>query len=335
MRLKMPGKGVRSLLVAAGVALFFYLIWRIGFDALLANVSRFGVWFLAILAVGALWLFLQTCAWSIIQSACSIKVPFLSLLRIKIIGDAFNVLLPSASLGGEAVRAYMLKKAVPLKEGIPGIVFDKTIEFVASTLFLASGLLLGSLFVRLPEGLLAPTVICLAVTAAGTVLLIIFSVQGVCATLARITTRFPRARKWVESRKEHLETLDENLRLLYRKGHLKTVAAIAFHFLARAAGSVEVLIILRVLGVPVGPAQAVFIYSVIVVINTVFFILPGQWGVTESTTVLLLQALGQPAAIGLSLGVIRRIRKIAFVGLAFGLFFVHNRGGGKSSVKEH
>ena len=64
MRLKMPGKGTRSLLVAAGVALFFYLIWRIGFDVLLANISRFGVWFLAILAIGALWLVLQTCAWS-------------------------------------------------------------------------------------------------------------------------------------------------------------------------------------------------------------------------------------------------------------------------------
>ncbi len=64
----MPGKWIESLLVAAGVALFFYLIWRIGFEAILANISRFGVWFLAILAVGASWLFFQTCAWSIIQN---------------------------------------------------------------------------------------------------------------------------------------------------------------------------------------------------------------------------------------------------------------------------
>ncbi|HEX2695147.1 MAG TPA: flippase-like domain-containing protein [Acidobacteriota bacterium] len=328
MSLKMPGKGSRFLLVAAGVALFFYLIWRIGFEAILANISRFGVWFLAILAVGASWLFFQTCAWSIIQNAFFKKVPFLSLFRIKIIGDALNVLLPSASLGGEAARAYLLKKAVPLKEGIPSIVFDKTVEFVASTVFLAAGLLLGSLFVRLPEGLLAPTVICLAVTTAGLVLLVVFSVRGVCGTLARITTRFPKVRKWVADREEHLEALDENLRLLYRKGHLKTAAAVGFHFLGRLAGAFEVLIVLRVLGVPVGPVQAVFIYSVIVVINTVFFILPGQWGVTESASMLLLQALGRPAAIGLSLGVIRRIRKLVFVALAFGLYFVDNKGGG-------
>jgi len=78
----------------------------------------------------------------------------------------------------------------------------------------------------------------------------------------------------------------------------------------------------------VGPVQAVFIYSVIVVINTIFFILPGQWGVTESASMLLLQALGGPAAIGLSLGVIRRIRKLVFVALAFGLYFVDNKGRG-------
>ena len=329
MNLKRLGKGIRSLLFAAGVALFVYLIWRIGFDAILANISRFGVWFLAILAVGALWLFFQTCAWSVIQNAFFKKVPFLSLFRIKIIGDALNVLLPSASLGGEAARAYLLKKAVPLKEAIPSIVFDKTVEFVASTVFLASGLLLGSLFIRLPEGLLAPTVICLTVATTGVVLLIVFSVRGVCATLARITARFPRVRKWVEGREEHLEVLDENLRLLYRKGHLKTAAALGLHFLGRLAGAAEVLIILRVLGVPVDLVQAVFIYSVIVVINTAFFILPGQWGVTESASMLLLQALGWPAAIGLSLGVIRRIRKLVFVALAFGLYFVDNKGGGE------
>ncbi len=330
MDLKMPGKRVRSLLFVVGLALFFYLIWRIGFDVLLANISRFGVWFPVILAVGALWLFLQTCAWSIIQNTFFKKVPFLSLFRIRIIGDALNVLLPSASLGGEAARAYLLKKAVPLKEGIPSVVFDKTVEFVASTVFLASALLLGSLFVHLPEGLLAPTVICLAVTAAGTVLLIVFSVRGVCATLARITARWPRARKWVEARKEHLEALDENLRLLYRKGHFKTAAAVGLHFLGRVAGAAEVFIILRVLGFIASPVQAIFIYSVIVIINTAFFILPGQWGVTESAGMLLLAAMGQPAAIGLSLGVIRRIRKLVFVGLAFGLYFIDNKGGGIS-----
>lgn len=119
MKLKMPGKGARSLLFAAGVALFVYLIWRMGFDVLLANISRFGVWFLAILAVGALWLFFQTCAWSVIQNAFFKKVPFLSLFRIKIIGDALNVLLPSASLGGEAARAYLTEEGCPAQGGDP------------------------------------------------------------------------------------------------------------------------------------------------------------------------------------------------------------------------
>lgn len=322
-------KGLRALLFVAGVGLLIYLIWRIGFDAVLANLSRFGPWFLAIIAIGALWLFLQTLAWSVIQNAFFRKVPFLALFRIKIIGDALNVLLPSASLGGEAARAYLLKRAVPLREGVPGIVFDKTVEFTASNIFLVTGLLLGSLFVRLPDGLLVPTVVCLAVTTIGIVVLIVFSVRGVCSTLARITARFPRARRWVEGRREPLEALDENLRLLYRKGHAKTVAALVLHFLGRVAGALEVLVILRVLGVPVGPLPAVFIYAVIVIINTVFFILPGQWGITESASTLLLQALGSPAAVGLSLGVIRRIRKLVFVALALGLYFVDNRRGAR------
>ena len=68
MRLQKPGNWTKSLL-AAGVALLVFLIWKIGFQAVLENVSRFGIWFLPILAISGAWLFAQACAWSIVQNA--------------------------------------------------------------------------------------------------------------------------------------------------------------------------------------------------------------------------------------------------------------------------
>jgi glycosyltransferase 2 family protein len=325
IRDKMRNNWAKSLFVAVGVLLFFYLIWRIGFAAVWENISRFGIWFAAILFVGAAWLFVQACAWSLIQNAFFQKVPLRTLFRIKIIGDALNILLPSASVGGEAARAMLLRKAVPLKEGIPSVLFDKTIEFVASTVFLAIGLLLGCIFLRLPEGLLAPSLICLAVTAAGVVLLILFSRKGFYGILLKLTGRHPKIRGWVTAREEQLVTLDANLRLLYTSRDPRILAAAVLHFLGRLLGTLEVLVILRVLGVPAGFIQALFIYVVIVLINTAFFVLPGQWGITESAGVLILKGMGQPAAVGLSLGVIRRIRKLAFVGLAIVLYCLERK----------
>jgi len=326
MRFKLPRTWTKTLLGSIGLLLFAYLIMRVGIGVVLESVSRFGAWFAAILIVGACWLFFQACAWSIIQNAYFQKVPFFRLFRVRIISDALNILLPSASLGGDAARAYLIKGNVPLKEGIPGVFFDKTVEFVASTIFLAVGLLLGAIFIRMPEGLLAPTFICLAVTTVGLVLLIFFSVRGFYGIVLRISGVVPKVRRWVLNREEQVKALDGNLRLLYARANLKTAAALGLHILARLTGVVEIWLILKVLGVPADYVQAWFIASVVVISNTIFFILPGQWGITESASMLVLKSLGHPAAIGLTLSVIRRIRKLAFVCLALVFFMSEKKG---------
>jgi uncharacterized membrane protein YbhN (UPF0104 family) len=326
MKFKFPRTRTKMLLSGVGFLLFAYLILRIGVGVVLESVSRFGAWFAAILFLGACWLFFQACAWSIIQNAYFQKVPFFRLFRIRIISDALNILLPSASLGGDAARAYMIKGNVPLKEGIPGVLFDKTIEFVATAIFLAGGLLLGILFIRMPAGLLAPALICQAVTTFGLVLLIFFSVRGFYGIVLKISGLVPRAQRWVLNREEQLRALDRNLRLLYSRANLKTAAALGLHVLARLTGVVEVLIILRVLGVPADFVLAWFISAAVIISNTIFFILPGQWGITESASMLVLKSLGHPAAIGLTLSVIRRIRKLAFVCLALVFFMTEKKG---------
>ena len=193
MKFKLPRKWTRMLLSGVGLILFVYLILRIGVGVVLENISRFGVWFAVILFVGACWLFFQACAWTIIQNAYFQKVGFFRLFRIRIISDALNILLPSASLGGDAARAYLIKGNVPLKEGIPSVLFDKTIEFVASTIFLAAGLLVGTIFIRMPEGLQAPTLICLAITTIGLVLLIFFPSADSMGSFSRSPESSPRS----------------------------------------------------------------------------------------------------------------------------------------------
>ncbi|MGZ7046224.1 MAG: lysylphosphatidylglycerol synthase domain-containing protein, partial [Candidatus Aminicenantales bacterium] len=125
---------------------------------------------------------------------------------------------------------------------------------------------------------------------------------------------------WIEKREIHLEALDQNLRLLYSRSNRKAILPFILHVTGRLLGTVEVMIIMAVLKAPVNFIQAIFICTVVTVGNSIFFILPGQWGVMESVHILVLQSLGYPAAIGLSLSVIRRIRSLLFVGLGLILF---------------
>lgn len=320
MKLKSPRSWVKGLLTAVGVLLFFYLVRRTGLKSLEANLSRFGPWFLLICLFGPAYFYLQASAWWLIQKGFFRKVPFGLLYRIKVISSAFNMVLPSASLGGDAMRAFMIQKNVPLKEGIPSVLFDKTLEFIASTVFLIAGFLLGLLTLRLPKTLTISVIISLGITATGTFFLILAQKTGVKKIVARVASLIPGGPAWIEKRESHLDTLDQNLRLLYTRSNRKAILPFALHFLTRLLGTVEVLIILAVLKAPVNFIQAFFICTVVTVGNSIFFILPGQWGVMESVHILVLQSLGYPAAIGLSLSVIRRIRSLLFVGVGLILF---------------
>jgi uncharacterized protein (TIRG00374 family) len=320
MDLRSPRSWVKAGLTGVGVLLFLYLIRRIGLRTLEANLARFGPWFLLTSLIAAGWFLCQAGAWWFIQDAFFQRVPFGLLFRIKIISDTFNLILPSASLGGDAMRAFMLKEDVPLRDGIPSVLFDKTIEFIGSLIFLISGLFLGLISLHLPRTLTISVAISLAVMAVGTALIVIVQKRGLTLTLMNLGRLFHRAKGWALKHEGQFAAMDESFRLLYSRSNTRAVLPIALQVLARLIGAVEVMVILAVLKAPVSFIQALFISTVVTAGNFVFFILPGQWGVMEGVHVIVVQSLGYPAAIGLSLSVIRRIRKLLFAGLGLLLF---------------
>jgi uncharacterized membrane protein YbhN (UPF0104 family) len=325
MNLRSRKVWIRTALTAVGILLFFYLIRRIGLATLGANLSRFGPWFLLTCSLAAAWFYCQAWAWWLIQKAFFRRVPLRLLYRIKIITAAFNLVLPAASLGGEAMRAFLVKEHIPLREGIPSVLFDKTIEFIGSLVFLTTGFLLGLICLRLPTTLIIPVVVSLGITATGTLLFIVMQKRGVTKTLTRLTGRFRKARNWIQEHETQLRTLDQNLRVLYTRSNHRALLPIALQVVGRLLGTVEIIIIMAVLKSPVTFVQAIVISAVVTIGNSVFFILPGQWGVMESFYILTLQSMGYPAAVGLSLSVIRRIRNIVFVGLGLALFSLDKR----------
>ena len=321
---RFPG-WVRVLLTGAGLLLLAALVLKIGLAAVLGYLGRFGPWFLVIIGISFLWLFLQACAWHIIQSTHFGPVPLRRLFRVKIISDSLNTLIPSANIGGDAARPFLIRGHAPLKESIPGVLADKTVEALAAALFLATGFLLSLLLLRMPSWMNTAAAVLLGVTAAGLAGFVLLQLKGSRWTLARLGRVVPPVARFAAQRRESLEELDANLRLIYRGLSPRTAAAVGLHYASRLLGAVEVLVILRVLGAAATPLQALFTSTNVTLINTIFFIVPGQFGVMESAHVLALQSLGFSAAMGLSLGVIRRIRKLVTTAVGLLLYAGHRR----------
>ena len=317
---RLSWKGIRALLTGAGLLLLVYLLLKIGSGTILVHLARFGPWFVVIVGLAFGWLFIQACAWHLTQAAHFRPVPLLRLYRTKIISDSLNGLIPSASVGGDAARAFLIRRYVPLTEGIPGVLVDKTIEFSAGIFFLMTGFLLSLIFLDLPGWMNGAALACLGATVLGIVLLVVFQLKGVLWTLGRIAKVVPRVGRFVAKRESQVKGLDDNLRLAYTNLDPRAIAAAALHFFARSLGVAEIYIILRVLGSQVSFVQAFFTATGVTLINTAFFVVPGNFGVMESAHILILQSLSFSAALGLSLGVIRRVRKLVTTAVGLALF---------------
>ena len=325
---RMSWKKTRFLLSGVGLLLFIYLFLRIGTATVLAQLARFGPWFLVIIGIALAWLFLQACAWYLVQKTHFRPVPLLRLFEAKIISDSLNALIPSASVGGDAARAFLIRRHAPLKECIPAVMVDKTLEFSAGVLFLITGFLLSLIFVELPGWMNAAAAVCLGATLLGIVILVVFQLKGTLWTLRRVAKVVPAVRRFIDKREVHIRDLDRNLQLVYRNLEPRTALAGVLHYASRFVGAAEIFVILRVLGSPADFMQALFTATGVSIINTAFFVVPGHLGVMESASVVIVQSLGFTAAMGLSLGVIRRIRKLATIAIGLVLFTLNKGKGG-------
>jgi len=216
---------------------------------------------------------------------------------------------------------------------LPGVIVDKTVEAFASALFLGSGFFFTLLLLDLPRWMTVAASVCLLVSAAGLALLVIVQRKGVLWALDRVAKIFPRVGRFAAGRERHIRDLDANLRVLHVLGPW-TIAATALHFAARVLGVVEVFVIMNVLGAGLSAIQALFTSTGVTLINTAFFLVPGQFGIQESAHVVALQSLGFSAALGLSLGIIRRIRKLATVTVGLILYAAQKPARPKPGVSE-
>jgi hypothetical protein len=60
------------------------------------------------------------------------------------LGEVVNMTTPTAYVGGEQLKAYLLKKHhVPMVEGLPSVIIAKTTMTIAEVLFILLGIAVG------------------------------------------------------------------------------------------------------------------------------------------------------------------------------------------------
>ena len=308
-------KRLPRVFLAAGIALFVFLLWRIGPGVLAADLRRVGARLGILVALGAATFAFDTLGWRFAIPREERGIPFRSLFAMRIAGDAVNYVTPSAAVGGELVRIALLRRFVPAVPAIASVVLLVIVQFFSQLIFVAAGIVycLPRLLAGRYAALAAIPLGFLAALAAGLVFLAVRS-DGF-RRIDRFTRRFAWLRRFADA--QNAEALDREIFGAFRSRPADLAAAVICFLAAWSVGVVEAWLILRFLHAPVSWGTAFSIESLSVLIETAFFFVPAKAGTQEGGKVAIFAALGLSAADGFALGFVRRLRELtwAMVGL--------------------
>ena len=313
----------RALLPGLGLLLLGYLIGALGVSEILHNLAVMRWAFLQVILLAFAWHVTNSVAWSFAFPADGFRPRLSSLFMCKLAGEAVNQLTPLANLGGEPLKAFLLRRQSPVARGLASVVVNKAAQIFTGLMFTAVGLGLFVLHWDLPLALPAPVRGGMALLLAMAVLLLWAACsrqRRLFSSLLGLARRCGLGLDAVERLRARAADIDGHISRFFRRHKGRFGLVLLFHSCGWLLGACETFVILRALGAGIDFEIAFLIAALTVVINGLFFFMPSNIGVLEGGQVFLFLTLGLDPAMGLSLGIVKRMRKLLWISV--GWFFL-------------
>jgi putative ABC transport system permease protein len=303
-----------------GAGLLVLLIRAVGLSPIFEALGQIGVGFLFLLAIAGVRHALRTFSMRLAVPREHRRFTFWEAYTTRLAGETISFFTFTGPVLGEATKAALLRKRVPLASGVQALAVDNLLYNLSVAVFISSGSCVMLATYDLPPAAHFP----LVVIAVGMLLVILLVGGAVVSDVMPVTAavdffiRRDIKRGWFESKREHFHRVEENVYDFYKKRPRSFFTMFACDFLAHATTAAEVYIILGMLGFEPTARVAYIIDSLTKVVNLVFGFVPATIGVYEGGTEFILRTLGYTAGVGVTIGIVRKASMIvwALVGLA-------------------
>jgi uncharacterized protein (TIRG00374 family) len=303
-------RALRPLAILTGGLIFAWLVWEIGVAALMDQLRQLSWRLPLILLPQAVTNVFKTAAWR--AAFPGARPRFGLLFPVRLAGEAVNETTPTATMGGEALKAFLLVRTgggVPVEEGLVSVVVAKTALVAALGAFIAGAVVLTwALTDTTPAmlGLLALLAVYMLASTAG---FLWAQLRGIFRLGGRVLAWIGLGER-VAAMAGRLET---DLRRFYREQHGRVAATFLHSLVGWATGALETWLMLALLGSPVPLMTAVIIEAGAAGFRAVGFLIPGSLGILEGGIVGLFALLRMDPATGLAFGIARRFREAAWI----------------------
>ena len=302
-------RAVRSLLLVGGAIALLVLVYRLGADSIASALIHVSWWqFLLVCQLQGLNVVVDASAWRYALTGGG--APFWKLVAARLAGDAANVLTALASVGGEAVKAWVLRGDVPYAESVPSLIVSKTAEVIAQALLLALGLLLAVTTEAVGPSLRTAMVYLLLVELVAVGGFIGVQVAGVFGHAGRVL-----AWAGATAGTRHAERLDEALRGFYRHEWRRLLPCVTLYFVGWLIGVAQAALILDALGLRASLVTATILEALWSAVRFATFFVPASLGTLEGANAAAFRAFGFSAGTGLAFTLVRRACQAVWIGV--------------------
>jgi hypothetical protein len=297
-----------ALLFAFDVKAALALIWQAG---LLGVIGLCLVYFVLFSLDALLWLLLvPELPWRFAW--------YRRLARVRLVGEAFNLVVPAGGFGGEPLKAALLKAhyGVGYRESSAGQVLARIQALIGQFLFVCLAVIVMGAATDLPAVYQAGAWAGLAVLAGMTGGFILTPKLRLSSRLGR---RFGRKR-WARSIAHSLaaiEAVEDKVNAFARAHRGRYLASIALATLRWTLGTAEMWLALKLLGYPLSVADALVLEGLLQLARSVSFFIPANLGAQDGAVALAAAALTGVSAAGLGVALLRRVREVIFIALGF------------------
>lgn len=333
-----PKKSRKNLLIwihaitfLLGLSLLVFVIQRIGYQSVLESVSRVGWGFFVIVALNLTRHLLR--AASLYQAVAPEHRTFKyrSAVAARFGGEAVNLVSVVGPFLGDATKAMLLRKNLPLTHGASAVIIDNILYYVTVIMVVLAGV--ATLLFTFGSSGSAMSNVLLAIVAGA---LLVFT--GILlAILYRITPLthaidfFDRrniAPGFLIRKRQNILDVETNVFRFYHDRRSDFFKVFGISLGVHTVSVTEVYMALTFLDEKALVSNAFIIESLTKVINATFSFIPGTIGVYEGGNEIILKTLGYATAVGLSLALVRRgaILLSASIGLTILLWRGAERG---------
>jgi glycosyltransferase 2 family protein len=319
---------IRAVGLLLGLFLIYWFVSRSPLTGIREQLALINVRFLFLIAVTFVAYLMVTVAWRLSFYAYPGHLSTARLFIIRQIGESLAQINPTNVIAGEALKAVLLKRSnIPYKDSIVSLTISRFLVLLS-----AITLIIVGVYVFFDSFKFKTGAVSLGVTIAAMFLVLVFllyrlgSGKGIMSLPAAAMELFRKrlsSSEKLDATIAKMHEVDEELADFYRTKKLQFIVAFLLSLASWLMGAMEFYVILMLLGLPAAFLSCVAIEVGVMVFKAIGAFVPGQIGIEEYASKMMLEFVGVPGSnVWITVSILRRARQLFWIGAGFVAFLV-------------